>query len=342
MYLCFFVYKRTFMSTVDPPKKRGRRKKIVSEVDVKTAKKSKKCTDLKDIENTVSFTIKHANVIMDLKCCIADIDKYISEQKWKTDNLTYDPNVPTDFIPYDANTEQMDLLLIQDNTTEKKVPDKVGFLCKCCENRQFSSTVPQSVSTIADDFSISASLKMKELKLSFYKNEIPNKKVDCFWCTYAYDNDPFFILQYGSKGDFLAHGSFCSPQCGVAFLFKNMKWDDSAKMESYQLMNHFYTSNHNIKPAASPFYFLEKYYGNMTIQEFRKMSRTSHVMMCIDKPVTRILPEIHEDNEQFIFNGTTSQFRGNYKVKKQSEKTTGLNRNDILRDNFRGGVTAQQ
>lgn len=328
------------MATTDPPKKRGRRKKIVSEVEVKTAKKSKKCTDLKDIENTVSFTMKNANVILDLKCCIADIDKYISEQKWKTDNLTYDPNVPTDFIPYDANTEQMDLLLIHDTPSEKKIPDMAGFLCKCCESKQFNA--PSSSSSSAeDDFSVSDSLKIKELKLSFYKNEIPNKKVDCFWCTYAYDNDPFFILQYGSKGDFLAHGSFCSPQCGVAFLFKNMKWDDSSKMESYQLMNYFYASNHNIKPAASPFYFLEKYYGNMTIQEFRKMSKTSHVMMCIDKPVTRILPEIHEDNEQFILNGTTSQFRGNYKVKKQSEKTTGLNRNDILRDNFRGGLSAQ-
>jgi len=332
------------MSTVEPPKKRGRRKKIVSEVDAKTSKKNKKCTDLKDIENTASFTMKHANIIMDLKCCIADIDKYISEQKWKTDNLTYDPNVPTDFIPYDANTEQMDLLLIKDTppSSEKKLPDMSGFICKSCESKQFSSSKPRPVSSSSlEDFSVGDSQKIKELKLSFYKNEIPNKKVDCFWCTYAYDNDPFFILQYGSKGDFLAHGSFCSPQCGVAFLFKNMKWDDSSKMESYQLMNYFYASNHNIKPAASPFYFLEKYYGNMTIQEFRKMSKTTHVMMCIDKPVTRILPEIHEDSEQFILNGTTSQFRGNYKVKKQSEKTTGVNRNDILRDNFRGGVSAQ-
>ena len=327
------------MATIETPKKRGRRKKIVPEVDVKTTKKSKKCTDLKDIENTITFTIKNANIIMDLKCCIADIDKYITEQKWKTDNLTYDPNVPTDFIPYDANNEQLDLLLIHDKPTDKKTPDNnnmSGFICKLCDSKQLhhSSTV--------EDLSVGDSQKLKELKLSFYKNEIPNKKVDCFWCTYPYDHDPFHILQYGSNGDFLAHGSFCSPECGVAFLFKNMRWDDSAKMESYQLMNYFYTSTNNIKPAATPYYFLEKYYGNMTIQEFRKMSKTSHVMMCIDKPVTRILPEIHEDNEKIISNGMTStQSRGNYKVKKQSEKTTGLNRNDILRDNFRGGVPVQ-
>jgi len=320
------------MATIEPPKKRGRRKKIVLEVDLKSVKKGKKCTDIKDIENTVSFTIKHANIILDLKCCIADIDKYIYEQKWKTDNLTYDPNVPTDFIPYDANPEHMDLLLIHEKLPpENKVPDIAGLICKCCD-------IKQNLFQLASDgVSLESSQKLKELKLSFYKNEVPNKKVDCFWCTYAFDNDPFYILQYGSNSDYLAHGSFCSPQCGVAFLFKNLKWDDSAKMESYQLMNYFYTSNQNIKPAATPFYFLDKYYGNLTIQEFRKMSNTSHVMMCIDRPVTRILPEIHEDNETFILNGTTSHFRGNYKVKKQSEKTSGMNRNDILRDNFRGG-----
>jgi hypothetical protein len=324
------------MATIEIPKKRGRRKKIVPEIEVKTTKKSKKCTDLKDIENTITFTMKNANIIMDLKCCIADIDKYITEQKWKTDNLTYDPNVPTDFIPYDANNEQLDLLMINDKPPDKKVPDMSGFMCKICDSKQHHSSLTP------DEFTVEDSHKLKELKLSFYKNEIPNKKVDCFWCTYPYDNDPFHILQYGSNGDFLAHGSFCSPECGVAFLFKNMKWDDSAKMESYQLMNYFYSSTNNIKPAATPFYFLEKYYGNMTIQEFRKMSKTSHVMMCIDKPVTRILPEIHEDNEKFISTGTTSsQSRGNYKVKKQSEKTMGLNRNDILRDNFRGGVSVQ-
>ena len=315
------------MDTQDAPKKRGRRKKIVPETDVKTTKKGKKYADLKDIE-TNNFVMKNQNIIMHLKCSIAEIDKYISEQRWKTDNLTYDPKVPHDFVPYDI--KQMDLHLITDEPNTNKT-NFTGFVCEKCDKQLSKSFVKEK-----DEFSTEDSQKLKELKLTFYRNEIPNKKVDCFWCTCPYDYDPFYILQYGSTGDYLAHGSFCSPECGVAFLLKNMNWDDSAKMESYQLMNSFYTNNGNIKPACSPFYFLEKYYGNMTIQEYRKLSKTSHVMLTLDKPVTRMLPEVHEDNEKLHLNGAN---RGNYKVKKQSEKSNLINRNDILRETFCGGLT---
>ena len=60
-------------------------------------------------------------------------------------------------------------------------------------------------------------------------------------------------------------------------------------------------------------------------------------MLCIEKPVTRILPEIHEDHDKNVNNSTTQvQQRGNYRVKKQSEKNNIVNKNDIIRDNFRG------
>ena len=88
----------------------------------------------------------------------------------------------------------------------------------------------------------------------------------------------------------------------------------------------------NIKPAACPVYFLEKFYGNMDIHEYRKLSKSNHMLLTVDKPVTRVLPEIHEDSDKFIMQNT--QMRGNYKVKKQSEKTAVPNRNSILRDSF--------
>jgi hypothetical protein len=132
------------------------------------------------------------------------------------------------------------------------------------------------------------------------------------------------------------YGSFCSPECSVAFLFTNMNIDDSAKLESYQLMNYYYgkpTQFHqSIKPAISPFYVLEKYFGNMSIQEYRKLSKSQHMLLVVNKPVTRVLPELHEDTERFSSN--TTSLRGNYKVKKNSDKTTIPNRNLILRDSF--------
>jgi hypothetical protein len=62
-------------------------------------------------------------------------------------------------------------------------------------------------------------------------------------------------------------------------------------------MNYYYGKPNNyqqsIKPALSPYYFLDKYYGNLTIQEYRKLTKSQHMMLIVEKPITRILPEIH-------------------------------------------------
>ena len=188
--------------------------------------------------------------------------------------------------------------------------------------------------------------KIKLLKIQFYKNEMQDKKADCFWCTCPFDNEPCYILQYGYNNDIYGHGSFCSPECGVAYLFgKQQLWDDSAKTESFQLMNYYYGKpngyQQSIKPALSPYYFLDKYYGNLTIQEYRRLTKSQHMMLIVEKPITRILPEIHEDNDNLFVGGGGNNYMncGKYKVKKQSEKPVGVSRNTILREQF--GLSAK-
>jgi hypothetical protein len=82
--------------------------------------------------------------------------------------------------------------------------------------------------------------------------------------------------------------------------------DSSSKFERYHLLNHIYSKIYdykkNIKPAPNPFYLLDKYYGNLSIQEFRSLLRNERLFLVVDKPLTRILPELHEDNDDFIIN----------------------------------------
>ena len=357
------------MST-ELPKKRGRRKKIVSESECtpkpttsnstsskKTA--AKKATEISHFDQIEPTVVKPMNVILYLKCSIREIDAYIHDQKWKTDNLTYDPKIPYDFVPFETN-ESLRMNLIDPTHANSPIGGGGGrsdndmfnglgglpnpYVCAKCEQKAMHTLGGSGSGGNNASLNEADTQKIKELKLTFYKNDVPDKKVDCFWCTCPYDNESFHVLQYGSDKTILAHGSFCSPECGVAYLFKHIPWDDSAKMESYQLMNHFYGNitdigNHNIKPAASPYYFLDKYYGNMTIQEFRRLSCSSNVMLCIDKPVTRVLPEIHEDHDRQFLEGVNTQTRGNYKVKKQSDKQNGPSRSAILRENFKGNTT---
>jgi hypothetical protein len=106
-------------------------------------------------------------------------------------------------------------------------------------------------------------------------------------------------------GTIYGYGSFCRPECAVAFLMKE-NIDDSTKFERYHLLNHIYSKVYNckknIKPAPNPYYLLEKFYGSLSIQEYRKLLKTEHLMLVVDKPLTRILPELHEDTDDMMLN----------------------------------------
>jgi hypothetical protein len=52
----------------------------------------------------------------------------------------------------------------------------------------------------------------------------------------------------------------------------------------------------------NPHYLLEKFNGNLSIQEYRKLFKTVHFLQVVEKPMTRILPELHDDNEDNIEN----------------------------------------
>jgi len=139
------------------------------------------------------------------------------------------------------------------------------------------------------------------------------------------------------------YGSFCQPECAVAYLMKQ-NLDDSTKFEQYHLLNQLYSKVYdykkNIKPAPDPYYLLDKFYGNLSIQEYRKLIKSEHMLLVLDKPMTRTLPELHEDSEEIGMNLIQSTAQSNsintgmYKVKRNSEKQKGPSKNEIIRETF--------
>jgi hypothetical protein len=107
-----------------------------------------------------------------------------------------------------------------------------------------------------------------------------------------------------------------------------------------QIYSKVYDCKKNIKPAPDPHYLLDKFYGNLTIQEYRKLLKTEHLLLVIDKPLTRILPELHEDNDDAFTKiyGIKPAANGNatgvYKVKRQSEQPVGPSKASIIRNTF--------
>lgn len=309
-----------------------------------------------------------SNVILHLKCSMKDLyDHNAQLNRIVTDPLKYNPDIPPEVVTYNdtssgfttfnyATTEN----IMQTPTPLKPNPicdtnalfqtgNPLNYQCSTCRavnipndmgdlNSQFDTNSQSDNINIKD-----INAKLKILKVQLYKNAIQlDKKSACFWCTYDFDNIPCHIPKYELDDTIYGYGSFCRPECAVAYLMKE-NIDDSTKFERYQLLNQIYSKIYgckkNIKPAPNPYYLLEKYYGNLTIQEYRKLLKTEHLLLVIDKPLTRILPELHEDNEDMIMNvyginKSTESISGVYKVKRQSEKQQGPSKASIIRSKF--------
>jgi hypothetical protein len=260
---------------------------------------------------TTSITPVSKNVILHLKCTMDDLKKYkevldplsnynpildeVSEnqnfshssRRGASDGYQYEP-----YEPFDANETEM---------TVRAANEAVG-------------------EGIASRRQTDVMTKLKLLKIDYHtKNEkiFYNKKSACFWCSYDFINDPFYIPYQETPQSFQVYGCFCSSQCASAYLFKE-SIDDSVKFERYHLLNYIYGKGSeyktNLKCAPNPFYLLNKYYGNLTIEEYRELNCKSLSLAMIEKPMTRFLPELHELNDNV--NNTST---GIYKVKRASE-----------------------
>ena len=176
--------------------------------------------------------------------------------------------------------------------------------------------------------------KLKILEHNLHVNCTDNKKSACFWDTCEFDNPPIYIPKFFMNDTYHVCGCFCSPECAVAHLMEE-NIDSSVKFERYQLINHLYSKvynyNKNVKPAPNPFYMLEKYYGNLNIQEYRALLRNERLFLVVDKPLTRIMPELHEDNDDFIINNKIIP-SNTYQIKKKLQKKQ--TKSNILSERF--------
>jgi hypothetical protein len=297
------------------------------------------------------------NVILHLKCSMNDLHEYNDKlNKLVTDPMSYNPSVPPEIKTYNEDElhfSKYDFPLVNNDNTnnatnanayDDAVTKTNTAMCSICMGQNSDDIHKDKVSDETNIHMKDINMKLKKLKINLYKNNLGDKTSACFWCTYEFDNHPCYIPKYEMDGTVFGYGSFCRPECAVAFLMKE-NIDDSTKFERYHLLNQIYSKVYeykkNIKPAPNPFYLLEKFYGNMSIQEYRKMLKTEHMLLVIDKPLSRILPELHEDNEDMILNiygGTkntiSSVNNGGYKVKRQSEKPQGPSKTTIMRDKF--------
>lgn len=307
------------VEVIDDPKKKGRKPKGGKLV-------------AKPVEASIP-EVPLSNIILHLKCSSKDLQEYISKQN-SLGSISYNPDVPNimtyNAIENDNFCSYGESKPINNNAYDSEANN--NYVCKICNSKE----TDDDVINIKD-----INAKLKKLKINLYKNNMLDKKSACFWCTYEFDNPACYIPKYETDTGIFAYGSFCRPECAAAYLLKE-KLDDSTKFERYHLLNQIYGKVYNytknIKPAPNPYYTLDKFYGNLSIQEYRKLLKTEHMLLTIEKPLTRILPELHEETDEMILNvGSSKNNIGSYKVKRQSEKVSGPTKSNIMLSTF--GIT---
>jgi len=285
------------MSSTQPkkPKKRGRKSKKEKEAMLKAQKESNnvivekkpkkrgrkpkggKIIKAENLKSKINAK-QNPNIILHLKCSSEDLNKFdkcaLLNNNLKLETMDIDNNNKLDYFELNNKLE----------------PQKTNNDKNFNENNKDDNI---NMKLIHD--------KVKKLKVNLRHNNILYKRASCFWCTYEFDNPPIFIPRSQKNETIEVYGCFCSPECACSFL-KNEQIDDSTRWERYNMLNNLYGKiynyDKNIKPAPCPFYTLDKYYGNLTIEEYRKLLKNERLMMIVDKPLTKILPELFEENNE--------------------------------------------
>lgn len=275
------------------PKRRGRKPKGGKVISDNTNK------------NNISTENKKTAVIVHIKCTTNDLKEDTSE-------FTYDPTIET-IYPYSDIINESKYEIINElninvnksynnnnnNTNQSINYDDINKTNNVTSNNSYNENYNYNISSSTIEG------KLKDLSYKLEKMDLHNNTnhSSCFWCTYNFDNIPIHIPTKINDDTIFVYGCFCSPQCALAYLLKELI-DDTTKIERIYLLNYIYGKVHNycenIKPALDPHYTLNKFFGNLTINEYRSMYNLKKKYTIINKPLTLINPELNEDTQHII------------------------------------------
>lgn len=330
-------------NTSDPPKKKrgrkpknyvppeGEEEKTVVKVHKKRGRKPKGGKIISTSLIKANEPMKEQNVILHLRCNSNDIRK---KNNILTDIKSYnESNLKNTFLVInDSNKPEKDYII--SNTNEHCVFDNNNSNNNDSNHDVLASNedvLSETQKTNCNQSDVHK--KLKDLSIQLHTNNITNKKSSCFWCTYDFNNPPVYIPMYKLKDSYHCYGCFCSPECATAYLFKE-SINTSIRFKRYHLLNYVYGKIFNytesFKPAPNPYYTLDKYFGNLDIDEYRKLSTTKNLLFIADKPLTRTLPELHEDNEDFILNHNIIPSSTKYTMRRKMNQS----KSQILTENF--------
>ena len=115
----------------------------------------------------------------------------------------------------------------------------------------------------------------------------------CFWCCHSFSWTPAVLpISYDAyKNVYTCEGNFCSPECGLSYLYKNIKASDTTRWSRHTLLRHMYSGlyvNRELSPAP-PRTLLRMFGGPLDISQFRAYAYSTNDMIMTDIPPVRLV-----------------------------------------------------
>lgn len=182
-------------------------------------------------------------------------------------DIQYDPSVPDVPKPYDEGTEAYSYL--------EGIQSGIGVGNE--EESEQPKWTPEPAVEVKSKLPNHYSEKLMVLfQDSNRTQQLPTRTdVACFWCCHNFTSAPVAIPSHILDETWYMYGNFCSPECAVAYLFKE-KIDTHTQWERYALLNSLYHADaelpighpNGIRPAP-PREVLRMFGGSMDISEYR-------------------------------------------------------------------------
>ena len=167
------------------------------------------------------------NIILHLKCRIQDLDEHNRNlNQIVSDPAEYIPKAPPNILTYNSNANDNNMYnsknniaeptdyIIHDNAYTPDYSTGINTICKAC-NAIYKADADTTdyhddsdTSNNETDTNNEIMNKIKQLKIQLYNNVSYDKKSACFWCTYSYDNEPYYIPKHEVNGEIAGYGSF--------------------------------------------------------------------------------------------------------------------------------------
>jgi len=206
--------------------------------------------------------------------------------------LTYDPSVPDLPTPYEETNAEYAFLEtrsdpISTTLSIESVREQNSFARTVNDESTKKETLPVKARTPAQ-YSEKLMVQYQE---SNRLQQLPHKtEIACFWCCHTFETPPCAIPSHILDELWHMYGNFCSPECAVAYLFKE-KIDSHIQWERYALLNTLYSQDAEVSVgspqgirSAPPREVLRFFGGCMEIGEYRAILHERKIRIDVMSP----------------------------------------------------------